>query len=97
MRSAAKIPKRDFELYTVPTWDSSGWVARVPKFDGSFQIDRLPVNRSYNIYVEPLVGLALPSGFSFAFAGLCSASIAPTCVTPSVNTNFNIRVAPASP
>jgi hypothetical protein len=67
------------------------------QFDGSFEIDRLPVNHSYNIYLEPLVGLALPSDFSFALAGLCSASTAPTCVAPSVNTNFNIRVAPASP
>ncbi|HEY0703320.1 MAG TPA: matrixin family metalloprotease [Candidatus Acidoferrales bacterium] len=67
------------------------------QFDGSFDLERLPVNRSYNLYAEPLVGLALPSNFSFALASQCSASFAPTCVTPAVNTNFNIRIYSGSP
>jgi hypothetical protein len=67
------------------------------KFDGSFDIERLPLNHSYNIYAEPLVGLALPADFSFVLAGLCSNTIAPACIPPAANTNFNIRLLPASP
>jgi hypothetical protein len=66
------------------------------QFDGSFDIERLPLNHSYDLYAEPLVGLALPADFSFVFAGLCSNTIAPTCATPAANTNFNIRILPAS-
>jgi Matrixin len=67
------------------------------RFDGTFDIERLPINHSYNLYAEPLVGFALPSDFSFALASQCSATIAPTCVTPAVNTNFNIRISSGSP
>jgi Matrixin len=78
----------------------AGWscdAANPPtQFDGSFDIERLPLNHSYNLYAEPLVGLALPADFSFVFAGLCSNTIAPTCTTPAANTNFNIRILPAS-
>ncbi|MGB9008907.1 MAG: hypothetical protein WCC18_09870, partial [Candidatus Acidiferrales bacterium] len=65
-------------------------------FDGSFDIERLPVGRTYNLYAEPLVGLALPADFSDALADLCSASATPPCQTPAVNTNFNVRIQPAS-
>jgi hypothetical protein len=67
------------------------------QFDGSFDLERLPVGRSYNLYAEPLVGLALPGDFSNVFTGLCSSSVAPTCTPPPVNTNFNVRILPASP
>jgi hypothetical protein len=67
------------------------------QFDGSFDLERLPVGRSYNLYAEPLVGLALPGDFSNVFTGLCSSSVAPMCTPPPVNTNFNVRVLPASP
>jgi hypothetical protein len=79
----------------------AGWscdAARPPtQFDGSFDLERLPLNRSYNLYAEPLVGLAAPADFSFVFAGLCSSSASPACTTPSVNANFNIRIFSASP
>jgi hypothetical protein len=78
----------------------AGWscdAANPPtQFDGSFDIERLPLTHSYNLYAEPLVGLALPADFSFVLAGLCSNTIAPTCATPAANTNFNIRILPAS-
>jgi hypothetical protein len=67
------------------------------QFDGSFDIERLPLNHSYNLYAEPLVGLALPADFSFALAGLCSDTIVPTCATPPANTNFNVTIFPALP
>ena len=67
------------------------------QFDGSFDLERLPVGHNYNLYAEPLLGLALPGDFSNVFTGLCSSSVEPTCTTPPVNTNFNVRVLPASP
>lgn len=67
------------------------------RFDGSFDLERLPINHSYNIYAEPLIGLALPADFSFVFAGLCSSSVASSCATPGTNTNFNIRLLSSSP
>lgn len=66
------------------------------RFDGSFDIERLPLGHDYNLYAEPLVGLALPADFSDALAGLCSATAAPSCQTPAVNTNFNVRILPSS-
>jgi hypothetical protein len=67
------------------------------QFDGSFDLERLPVAHSYNLYLEPLVGLALPGDFSDVFTGSCSSSVAPACEVPPVNTNFNVRLLPAAP
>jgi hypothetical protein len=67
------------------------------QFDGSFDLERLPVGHSYNLYAEPLVGLAVPGDFSSVFTGLCSSSVAPTCTPPPVNANDNVRILPASP
>ncbi|HXX43579.1 MAG TPA: matrixin family metalloprotease [Candidatus Acidoferrales bacterium] len=66
------------------------------QFDGSFDIERLPVGDSFMIYAEPLVGLVAPSDFSNALSDLC-AWAAPTCATPAVNTNFNPRIQPSGP
>ena len=66
------------------------------RFDGSFDLERLPVGHTYNLYAEPLVGLALPGDFSNVLTGLCSSSVAPTCTSPPMNTNFNVRILPAS-
>jgi len=66
------------------------------KFDGSFDIERLPVGHSYLVYAEPLVGLAAPSDFSNALNDLC-ASAAPACTVPVVDTNFDPRIRPADP
>jgi hypothetical protein len=67
------------------------------QFDSSFDLERLPVGHSYNLYAEPLVSLALPGDFSNVFTGLCSNSIEPTCTPPALNTNFNVRMLPTSP
>jgi hypothetical protein len=66
------------------------------RFDGSFDLERLPIGRNYSLYAEPLVGLALPGDFD-APADLCAADISPPCTAPAVNTNFNVRTLPASP
>jgi hypothetical protein len=34
------------------------------RFDGSFDLERLPIGHSYNLYAEPLVGLAFPCRFA---------------------------------
>ncbi|MFZ3217595.1 MAG: matrixin family metalloprotease [Candidatus Acidiferrales bacterium] len=73
----------------------SGWscaAANPPtQFDGSFDLERLPVGHSYNLYAEPLVGLVLPGDFSNVLTGLCSSSAAPTCTPPLMDSNFNVR------
>jgi hypothetical protein len=58
------------------------------QFDGSFDIERLPVGHSYVVYAEPLTGLATPGDFSGALNDLCSTAT-PACTVPSVDTNFN--------
>lgn len=66
-------------------------------FDGSFDIERLPVGHNYEIYAEPLVGLASPSDFSNAIDDLCTLDSAPQCTVPSADLNFNPRVRPNVP
>ena len=82
----------------------SGWScapgSAAPQFDGSFDLERLPVNHNYFIYAEPLTGLASPASFSGAFDDLCAinaASGAPSCALPPMNTNFSTRIRPSSP
>jgi hypothetical protein len=67
------------------------------QFDGSFDIERLPIGHSYVIYVEPLVGLATPADFNGALDDLCSSSPTASCTTPAANTNFNPTILPAAP
>jgi hypothetical protein len=65
-------------------------------FDGSFIISRLPLGRSYNIYVEPWDGLATASSVQTPISDLCSGTAA-GCTSPALNTNFTTRVLPATP
>lgn len=67
------------------------------QFDGSFDIERLPVGHNSLIYAEPLVGLAQPADFSIALNDLCASGATSVCVTPPVDRNFNPRILPASP
>jgi hypothetical protein len=96
----AHVEAVDADTGSVVAGTLAGWScdpANPPThFDGSFDIERLPVSHNYNLYAEPLVGLALPADFSDALADLCSATAAPTCQTPAVNTNFNVRIQPAT-
>jgi hypothetical protein len=90
----------DAETGSVIAGTLGGWscdAANPPtQFDGSFDLERLPVGHTYNLYAEPLLGLALPGDFSDVFTGLCSSSVAPACTAPPVNTNFNVRILPAT-
>jgi Matrixin len=71
-------------------WSCSSGVGSV-RWDGSFEIDRLPVNRSYSLYAEPLIGIAQPGDFSNIFADPCG-SASQTCTPPAANTNFNVTL-----
>ena len=77
----------------------AGWscnAANPPlQFDGSYDIERLPVNHNYRIYAEPLTGLAAPADFSGALNDLCASSGASACTAPAVNTNFTPLVRPS--
>ncbi|MGH9690875.1 MAG: matrixin family metalloprotease [Candidatus Acidiferrales bacterium] len=81
---------------TLGGWSCNESSAEV-QFDGSFDIERLPVGNSYVIYAEPLVGLAAPDDFSGALDDLCFSTASPSCTVPAVDTNFNPRVRPDSP
>jgi hypothetical protein len=94
----AHVVAVDADTGSVIAGTLGGWscdAANPPtQFDGSFDLERLPVGHSYNLYAEPLVGLALPGDFGDVFTGLCSSTVAPTCAVPPVNTNFNVRILP---
>jgi hypothetical protein len=67
------------------------------KFDGTFDIQRLPVGHNYMIYAEPLDGLVVPGDFGIGLDDICPAGGTPACITPGVNASFNPRVRPRSP
>jgi hypothetical protein len=83
-----------------------GWSCAAPgpaQFDGTYEIDALPVGRSYTVYAEALNGAADPSQFTNATASLCrnpttDAGWPPLqgCVLPAVNISFTTRTRPGS-
>ena len=60
------------------------------KFDGSYDLARLPVGHSYLLYAEP-------GDFGVAFNDLCGTNAAPPCTTPAADAGFNPRIRPAAP
>jgi hypothetical protein len=80
-----------------------GWSCAAPgpaQFDGSYEIDRLPVG-SYQVYAEPLDNTVSPSQVSNAIDSLCrNPSSDPGwpplqgCVVPQVDTSFTTRTRP---
>jgi Matrixin len=79
---------------TIGGWSCSASTAAL-QFDGSFDLERLPVGRNYILYAEPLVGLVTPGDFSVALNSLCSSATASPCSTPAPDTNFNPTLRPA--
>ncbi|HVS89412.1 MAG TPA: matrixin family metalloprotease [Candidatus Acidoferrum sp.] len=81
-----------------------GWSCAAPgpaQFDGSYEIDRLPVGHSYTVYAEPLNGAVDPSQVSNATASLCRNPTTDPgwpplqgCVVPGVDTGFTTRTRP---
>jgi Matrixin len=66
-----------------------------PQFDGGYEIERLAVGKTYQIYAEPLIGLVQPGNLDGAFTNLCSTTDSTPCLTPPVNTDFVSRTLPA--
>jgi len=97
----AQVVAVDSDTGSVIAATIGGWSCSpsnpVVQFDGSFDIERLPLGRNYAIYVEPLVGLAVPDDFGIALGDLCSSDGADACTLPPVNTNFNPQFRTGSP
>jgi hypothetical protein len=102
---AAHVVAVDADTGAVIAGTVGGWscIAASPpsQFDGSYDIERLPIGHNYKIYAEPLEGLVAPADFSEALGDLCPSAgttvSSSACTTPSANTNFNPRIRPASP
>lgn len=78
-----------------------GWSCVAPgpaQFDGAYEIDRLPVGRSYTVYAEPMNGTVASAQVSPAIVSLCrNATTDPgwppqqACVLPAADTSFTTR------
>lgn len=80
-------------------WSCSG--AGPVQFDGAYAIERLPVNRSYRIYAEPLDGPVSSSAVAAAVNSVCRPYPSDvnypaqfSCTPPAVMTNFVTRTKP---
>ena len=81
-----------------------GWSCAAPgpaQFDGAYQINGLPVGRSYFVYAEALNGAVDPSQFDNAIVSLCRNAVSDPgwprlqgCVVPAVNASFTARTRP---
>jgi hypothetical protein len=71
------------------------------QFDGGYNIEKLPVNRSYMVYAEALDGAVDPSQIADATQTLCRNATTDAewppqfaCVVPATNTEFTARARP---
>ncbi len=79
----------------------AGWTCAAPgpaQFNGTYELDHLPVSRSYTVYAEPLDGVVSPAQITPAIATLCRNSTTdpgwpplPACVVPTAITSFTTR------
>ena len=81
---------------TIGGW-SCGVTSSFTQFDGSYEIDRLPIGHSYILYAEPLDSLVGASNLGDSLNDLCAPGALPACAKPAVNISFNPRIRPASP
>ena len=99
--AGAQVVAVDADTGAVVAGALGGWScnASMPptRFDGSFAINRLPVGRNYELYAEPLDGLAQPGDVANAWSSLCRSDVAPPCASPPMHVNFAMRVRPAAP
>jgi Matrixin len=95
----AHVVAVDADTGSVVAGTLGGWTCNAAnppsQFDGTYDIQRLPVGRNYTVYAEPLDGLVAPSDFGVALNDTCPAGSATPCTTPALNTTFNPRVKPA--
>jgi len=79
----------------------AGWscaAAGPAQFDGSYQLDHLPVGHTYTVYAEPLDGVVSPGQVMPALATLCRNSTSDPgwpplqgCVVPPADASFTTR------
>jgi hypothetical protein len=79
----------------------AGWSCAVPgpaQFDGTYQLEHLPLGRTYTVYAEPLDGVVSPGQITPALATLCRNSTTDPgwpplqgCVVPAADTSFTTR------
>ena len=79
----------------------AGWSCVAPgpaEFDGTYELDHLPLNRAYTVYAEPLNGVVAPAQVTPAIATLCRNPTTDPgwpplqgCVSPAANTSFTTR------
>src|SRR5260370_1079413 len=81
---------------TIAGWSCTG--PGPPQFDGTYELDQLPVSHSYTVYAEPLDGVVAPAQITPAIATLCrNPTTDPgwpplqACVVPAVITSFTTR------
>jgi hypothetical protein len=78
-----------------------GWSCVAPgpaQFDGAYQLEHLPIGRTYTVYAEPLDGVVSPGQITPALATLCRNSASDPgwpplqgCLVPAANTSFTTR------
>jgi hypothetical protein len=79
----------------------SGWSCSVPgpaQFDGTYQLDHLPIGHIYTVYAEPLDGVVSPGQITPALTTLCRNSTTDPgwpplqgCVVPAADISFTAR------
>jgi len=79
----------------------AGWSCAVPgpaKFDGTYQLDHLPIGHTYTVYAEPLDGVVSPGQITPALATLCRNSTTDPgwpplqgCIVPAADMSFTTR------
>src|SRR5258705_114884 len=79
----------------------AGWSCVVhgpAQFDRTYQLDHLPIRRTYTVYAEPLAGVRFPGQITPALATLCRNSTTDPgwpplqgCVLPAADTSFTTR------
>jgi len=82
-----------------------GWSCQAPgpvQFDGTYELQHLPVGHSYLVYAEALNGAVSPSDVSDALITLCRNSTtdpgwpsSQACIVPSVDQQFSTRIQPS--
>src|SRR5579863_220204 len=96
----ASVVAVDADSGSVVAGTLSGWTCNASnpplQFDGSFDIERLPLGHNYVLYAEPLDGLVTPADLGDALDTLCPQNGPAACTLPPVSTNFNPRQLPHS-
>jgi hypothetical protein len=100
----AQVVAMDTATGSVIAATLGGWSCTAPgpaQFDGSYEIDRLPVGESYTVYAEPLNGVVSPSQVTPALTTLCRNPTTDPgwpplqgCIVPAADVSFTTRTLP---